>query len=1073
MTPFERLLLPENLVYAWRKAKKIYHMADGYVDRAEIAAFELNLENELTSIRKQFQQGTYTLKKLRPLPRPKKLKDGEPVNRQFYHVAVRDQVAWIALANALGPELDKQMPPWSYGNRLYRPAWYEDTEGRGSKLEVGPYRHASGHLYKKFQHSWPLFRRHVSLTARNMVRKIKNADLDDKVDMLALASAEKVRLPYTSREFWSRKVSVTALYYASIDLKRFYPSIKTEAVLRAFIDFVPKINEGHEMASLLKSMLHFRLDETGMPFEILKTAEPPFRQNVQGIPTGLFVSGFLANVVMLPIDQEVDKKVHQDKTVAHFRFVDDHTLIAYDFNALCRWIDWYKGLLSQKNIGAEINEEKYDPPSLADWMRNPNRGNKALLDKDEKVKKEAKLECQVDGRNPTKLLTKTLGQVSAIAAANVEVLADKDLESRLTYLEWLLLADIPEREIRPDTRAAFAAGQIASLTPLLVQETNGLVEETRKLTVLRADYEKIRDEKDGMSAEIQDRIAKHEEFINSLQLEHEDNEQRRLRRCFHLLLQAFEEHPSKSRLFYRLLQYCRLTGYEGLKSVSNWIIDERKRGRVFWADYYSSLTLHLLSHSLLRAASILVNTEAMWSDRNAAESHLEDITNIALDIYLLPTERQTWVHKNAQMEFAVAVHASVAFFAAKGCAPYLLKKLESLADKYSAISFHMKSEEWRNITNQTPGVWLQIIEPVLSDGVNPSPIWKKFEDCFDYENILDRNAARRYPKLLSDRGWAVFLNSKISLENTDSGWLSETLINKSARRDQARISAKRLFRRVIRAYEACPESHIKMSEWIQNIRSLRHSHPFDPRHSEWTALEIVRLIVKPVLHNLEDDLSVFERIHPENILVPKAWKFDSSERLAMSWESWRRFVEGEKDVRVIKKQDAILDYRYYANDIRLVGANNLLNVGLHSIGNLLLELLHNSYCIPPTWNIRGNEHSLPLQFGSIFSNLAVSSETLKILESCLNGRSIENRTIKSTASLFGLVDGEAPNDTRLDPPLLNSPNELYDAIIKAQKVLVENQIAVSENQPRQLIPVQLEGLVVAINLDKDEIIDGE
>ena len=78
------------------------------------------------------------------------------------------------------------------------------------------------------------------------------------------------------------------------------------------------------------------------------------------------------------------------------------------------------------------------------------------------------LDTKMDGANPTKLLTKTLGQVSAIAATNPDMLDDEDIEERLKLLEWLLLANIPDREIRPDTRAAFAAGQIATLAPLLI-----------------------------------------------------------------------------------------------------------------------------------------------------------------------------------------------------------------------------------------------------------------------------------------------------------------------------------------------------------------------------------------------------------------------------------------------------------------------------------------------------------------------------------------------------------------------------------------------------------------------------
>lgn len=72
MSAYMRLLLPENLNFAWIKAKNLYRTADGYIDSGEIAAFELDLEQRLLDIRSQFERGTYRLKKLRPLPRPKK-----------------------------------------------------------------------------------------------------------------------------------------------------------------------------------------------------------------------------------------------------------------------------------------------------------------------------------------------------------------------------------------------------------------------------------------------------------------------------------------------------------------------------------------------------------------------------------------------------------------------------------------------------------------------------------------------------------------------------------------------------------------------------------------------------------------------------------------------------------------------------------------------------------------------------------------------------------------------------------------------------------------------------------------
>lgn len=317
MNAFERLLKPENLTYAWLKAKSLYRNSDGYSDMGELAEFELDLERRLLEIHRQFEHGRYRLKKLRPLPRPKKLQNDNPIDRQYYHVAVEDQVAWIALANALGPALDMEMPPWSYGNRLYRPAWYEKDESQESVLEIGPYRHASGHLYRKFKHSWPLFRRHVALTARVMAarRQLRHDEMDES-DRLAAASAEREKLPYLEAGFWALEAGTgTDLHHASIDFKQFYPTLKIEAVI-AGLASAGEINDPR-MQTLLADMLRFRLDTSGMTDETLTKVEPPFlRGRVRGIPTGLFVAGFLANAAMLPVDALADQKLSELRSIA-------------------------------------------------------------------------------------------------------------------------------------------------------------------------------------------------------------------------------------------------------------------------------------------------------------------------------------------------------------------------------------------------------------------------------------------------------------------------------------------------------------------------------------------------------------------------------------------------------------------------------------------------------------------------------------------------------------------------------------------------------------------------------------
>ena len=65
---------------------------------------------------------------------------------------------------------------------------------------------------------------------------------------------------------------------------------------------------------------------------------------------------------------------------------------------------------------------------------------------------------------------------------------------------------------------------------------------------------------------------------------------------------------------------------------------------------------------------------------------------------------------------------------------------------------------------------------------------------------------------------------------------------------------------------------------------------------------------------------------------------------------------------------------------------------------------------------------------------------------------------------FGWTNGVNTNDTEFDPPSLIDPNELLSAILMAQNVLEENQLAVAMNQPRQLIPFRLNDFAAGPNV---------
>ncbi|MCO6062748.1 hypothetical protein NG726_39625, partial [Pseudomonas sp. MOB-449] len=46
-----------------------------------------------------------------------------------------------------------------------------------------------------------------------------------------------------------------------------------------------------------------------------------------------------------------------------------------------------------------------------------------------------------------------------------------------------------------------------------------------------------------------------------------------LKRHFGLLFEAFHAHPDKARLFIRMLDYCRATGYQGFPRITEWLLD--------------------------------------------------------------------------------------------------------------------------------------------------------------------------------------------------------------------------------------------------------------------------------------------------------------------------------------------------------------------------------------------------------------------------------------------------------------------------------------------------------------------
>ena len=375
MTDLGRLLtIPENLHWAWNKARKIYEWADFWFDEAEVAAFDASLDTELDDIADQFRCLTYRMSPLKPVPYPKKIqKDEPPKLRPMFHFSVKDQVAWIAFVNVVGPWLDSQMPTWSYGNRLYQARWLEKTD-KGFKLNIGNYRHSPGGLYRTFQQSWPVFRRHVFLTVRAMSGLRREVSDLDETDANVLQAQEyfedRFKLPYLKDDYWGK--AAEEVFWASIDIEKFYPNLHLKLVAENLSSLESTLTD--EISELAQDLLRFPIDYKGcneIELKMMGLSKRP--DHYRGIPTGLFVGGFLANVGMLGVDRQIAANLAGSRqvaeaSVAHFRYVDDHVFLARDFDSLVDWIRAYERILKDKSPVLRINEEKIQPRELRTFL---------------------------------------------------------------------------------------------------------------------------------------------------------------------------------------------------------------------------------------------------------------------------------------------------------------------------------------------------------------------------------------------------------------------------------------------------------------------------------------------------------------------------------------------------------------------------------------------------------------------------------------------------------------------------------------------------------------------------------
>lgn len=1045
-----------NMRWAWEKVKRASVPGDIWIDEADLAHFEVHLGHELRGLGDDLRSGRFRMSPIRPMAFPKNPDgDGNPRVRQYFHFTVRDQVAWVAVVNVLGRYIDEQMPVWSYGNRLFRSAWIEE-DIHGNKIrKVGPYRHSSGRIYRPFQQSWPLFRRHIALAvsaAAHGYSKVDSLDDDEREELGFQRHMHRAnQCPFVLADYWTNLPTgpnKSDVYWASVDLEKFYPSIPLTACVDAISQFVPA-ELRLEVQRLLKTLTQLPLNLDGWTDAELKHIElDESRKTFHKIPTGLMVSGFLANAALLPVDQEVQKTLPRGR-VAHFRYVDDHVILAKTFDDLITWIDHYKDVIDKLGSGASINPAKTEPKALGELLGTSDT-SKRLAGSD--LWNRAQKECRLDPEFPTPLMTKTIALVSAIGKTDFTSLEDNELSILSQQLEHLLLVDLPEAEMPARTRLAFAATRLARVAEarLASPETldirhggSGQRRTTGTKITSRHSGGLSLDPIAGLTGISDSQIHAR---LNSI-----------ADRVFGLVRKVLRERPDRVRLWTHALTIARRLGATGLEllfdDIDRYASDPVNR---LAASYILGNSYAVLAAETVRAAQLLVDTNAAGWRRAAALRSLRDIAKFTNQCQ--PKKGRWFVQKSLNQ-----------FFVGLYCATVLLEQYPGslqLLGKPLNRTFVDKGRELLTGHEVLPDLRVALAWWGCKFDLR-KPVRRASELIIHLGTLVEA-----LPE--SDDLWTFFpadapitplvriASATKSTQMKQEGWWFDAMMGRLDYRDMEQVAT--LSPEASRVWKSFEESEtgkfLPLPVWATMIwKSCDPRITKEWRLGEWTCLEIVRqaaLLLSSTTQTLDQeylqrasskDIDTRSHCaHPLNFALPR----HLIDTTAVSWQEWKQKLRepGTGVLRQVPQRRQIYDRRYAPLVVSEIGsAQN----PIRGLGLCLFALLSRSFLLPVQWNGLGHESMLRHLPQLLRDEISYSSATLGILESCLQPRMAEN----VFANLYQAWSPGSDDDTEHDPVSLIDTADLARVISIAQNELEANQISTFNQQSRQVTPVNL------------------
>ena len=317
--------------------------------------------------------------------------------RHYVVPSVKDQVAFMAYLVLLAPFLDRHALPFVFGNRWYRPMYW-NRQHSSPRWELRPYPLLTTSLYRSYAQSFGLFRRVAHWTVARMTgTDVPDMDYGGPVRQPSDYSLNM--LPPWTRSAWWQSSSRGQACWAALDLQLAYPSVELTVLRESMVRVLNAGTQGASMFELESS--HGQAGTTsrdlvsGYPAPVVdalndrgtlidlanqlntcleqvcidsgpiapctwkpRHAQPKLPPDKDyGLPTGLAVSGILLNVVLSLADDltfKYLKSKQKQQPGAIVRFADDIYLMSTTYDDLFSLAEHFWHALSRN-----------DTPSLA------------------------------------------------------------------------------------------------------------------------------------------------------------------------------------------------------------------------------------------------------------------------------------------------------------------------------------------------------------------------------------------------------------------------------------------------------------------------------------------------------------------------------------------------------------------------------------------------------------------------------------------------------------------------------------------------------------------------------------